>query len=327
MRKFFLTVLIFLAPSMAFAQGRTFEDLSKGANNTSDLEKVVGPFLQQCGTGDELPDLHCRAIRQYMQHKIGTQVFTTTVGSAALVFEPYDSVKFMYPVTVNGCLTCSRPMEFDPVLYAPNNKFFITTKVPTKIENDKPVGVDVGKFDIAVDPRELGAWTKKVQPFLQVQFLYRVVADRVWDPKIGAGITLHTGGFRVFNRCTGEVMFSNPPSSGPGPVDKRGCEEEKPVDAVPEKVLPERLTPSQILENMRSIRNQVNECYEQYQIPGVAEVSVTVEGATGAVTNVRLRGVFVGTPTGKCVTEQVQQLKFPQVKQKSTTFSFKYELR
>ncbi len=329
MRTILPIALFLLLPGLAFAQGKTFEDLAKTAKATSDMEKVVGPFLQQCGTGNELPDLHCRAIRQYMQHKIGTQIFTTTVGGGALAFAEYDSVKFVYPVTLNGCLTCSKPIEFDPVLFAPNNKFFITAKLPAKIEGNVPKGIDLGKFEIAVDPRELGKWTKNVQPFLQVQFLYRVMAEKVWDAKLGAGITLHTGGYRVFNRCSGEVLFSSPPSAGPVPVDKRGCPDagDKPVVEDPTKNLPEKLAPSQILDLMKGIRDKVDACYQQYQIPGVAEVSVTVTGKTGAVAGVKLRGAFADTPTGKCVSDAITAIKFPMFKNESLTFSYKYDLK
>jgi len=329
MRTFIPIALILLLPGLAFAQNKTFEDLSKTARSTSDMEKVVGPFLQQCGAGNELPDLHCRAIRSYMQHKISTQVFTTTVGGGALTFDTYDSVKFVYPVTLNGCLTCSKPIEFDPVLFAPNNKFFITAKLPTKIEGTVPRGLELGKFEISVDPRELGKWTKNVQPFLQVQFLYRVVAEKVWDVKLGAGITLHTGGYRVFNRCTGEVLFSSPASAGPVTPDLRNCPDSgaKPVVEDPTKNLPEKLVPSQILDSMKSIRDKIDVCYSQYQIPGVAEVSVSVTGKTGLVAGVKLRGAFADTPTGKCVADAVKELKFPLFKNETMTFSYKYELK
>jgi len=329
MRTFIPIALFLLLPGLAFAQNKTFEDLSKTARSTSDMEKVVGPFLQQCGASNELPDLHCRAIRSYMQHKIGTQVFTTTVGGGALAFDAYDSVKFVYPVTLNGCLTCSKPIEFDPVLFAPNNKFFITAKVPTKVEGTVPQGLELGKFEISVDPRELGKWTKTVQPFLQVQFLYRVVGEKVWDAKLGAGITLHTGGYRVFNRCSGEVLFSSPPSASPAPVDKRDCPDAnaKPVVEDPTKNLPTKLAPSQILEPMKSIRGKIDTCYEQYQIPGTAEVSVTLTGKTGEVANVKIRGSFSDTPTGKCVADAVKTLKFPAFANESMTFSYKYELK
>jgi len=329
MRTFIPVVLFMLLPGLALAQNKTFEDLSKTATPTSDMEKVVGPFLQQCGTGNDLPDLHCRAIRSYMQHKIGTKIFTTSVGGGALTFDTYDSVKFVYPVTLNGCLTCSKPIEFDPVLFSPNNKFFITAKVPTKVEANVPKGLELGKFEISVDPRELGNWTKTVQPFLQVQFLYRVVAEKVWDAKLGAGITLHTGGYRVFNRCSGEVLFSSPPSAGPAPVDKRNCPDAnaKPVVEDPTLNLPEKLAPTQILDRMKSIRDKVDTCYSQYQIPGVAEISVSVTGKTGEVAGVKLRGAFADTPTGKCVADAVKTLKFPAFKNETLTFSYKYELK
>lgn len=329
MRNFLAFVVVFTLPVLAFAQNKTFEDLAKGANPVTDLEKIVSPFLQQCGTGNDLPDLHCRAIRAYMQHRVKTQIFTTLVSQGALQFDAYDSVKFIYPVTLQGCVTCSRPAEFDPVLFASGNKFFITTKMPTKIEGNVPKGVELGKFEIPVDPRELGKWTQTVQPFLQVQFLFRVVADKVWDAKLGPGITLHTGGYRVFNRCSGEVLFSSPPSSGPGPVDKTGCPDTqaKPENQNPAQNLPEQLKPSQILENMKSIRDKVDACYAQYQIPGTADVSVTVAGATGQVSVVRVRGIFADTPTGQCVIDAVKELKFPLFRKESITFSYKYELK
>mgnify|MGYP005842353339 CR=1 FL=1 len=322
-------VLMLTLPVTVLAQNKSFEDLSKGANPVTHMEKVVGPFLQQCGTSSDLPDLHCRAIRAYMQHKVKTQIFTTIVSQEALQFDTYDSVKFVYPVTLLGCVTCKKPIELDPVLFAPNNKFFITTKMPSKIEGTVPKGIELGKFEIPVDPRELGKWTQTVQSFLQVQFLFRVVADKVWDAKLGPGITLHTGGWRVFNRCTGEVLFSSPPSTSSAPVDKTGCPDtqSKPEVKDPNQNLPEQLKPLEILENMKSIRDQIDACYAQYQIPGIAELSVTITGATGEVSGVKIRGTFADTPTGQCVADAVKSIKFPRFRKTTITFTYKYELK
>jgi hypothetical protein len=301
-----------------------FESRAKRTTHITQLEKVLGPFLQKCGTTNELPDLHCRAIRAYMQRKISQKLYSSYSLGTGLKFGKYNA-KFEYPVTVRGCITCGAPALFDPLLFK-SNKFFVTTRKPTKMVDNKPSGLDMGKFTIPVDPRELGKWTKTVKPFLRVQFLYKVMGSGVWDKKMGNGITLYMGGYRVYDHCTGKVYYSEPASKGLAPIDTKGCVKKvAKVNTGP--VLPKMPKSSKIRDLMRSIRPQIIGCYKQYQIPGKAKVKLYISGKDGKVFKVRVRGDFKGTPTGTCVVKVIKTLDFGKFTKKKISFKYNYSLQ
>ena len=53
-----------------------------------------------------------------------------------------------------------------------------------------------------------------MRPFLRAEFLFQP-ADAEWSFGPSRGYALKFVGGRVFNRCTGEVLASKPPSDGP----------------------------------------------------------------------------------------------------------------
>lgn len=318
-------VISFLSVGTAGAQD-TFEARYKRTKKVSSLEKVLAPFLQECGTGNTLPELHCRAIRNYMQRKISIHLYSTVAMDSALEFGQYDNLKFEYPVTVKGCVTCQKPAEFDPLLFK-HNKFWIVTRKPKSFKKGVFKGLEMGKFTIPVDPRKLGSWTKKVKPFLRVQFLFKVQKSGVWDKKMGHGITLYMGGYRVYNRCTGKVLYSEPASTGLAPTDKTGCEVLNKNKGPKGPKLPRLPKASKIRELMRSARDQVNGCYKQFQIPGTAKLKLYVVGKTGKVGKVRVTGDFKDTPTGACVVKVMNGLNFGKFTKKMLRFKYKYILK
>ncbi|MBN2725142.1 MAG: hypothetical protein JXR95_13845 [Deltaproteobacteria bacterium] len=321
-----LSAVIMLFTTGVSAQKKSFEKFASGSVFVSSMEKIAGPFLQKCGNTDELPDLHCRAIRSYMQRRVSTKTFRIFADSGALDFGEYDNTKFSYKVSVKGCVTCKKPVMFDPLLFG-QRSFLITAKKPTKLKNGLPEGVDLHSFEIPVDPRELGKWSVETKPYLRVEFLFRVEKSKVWDPKFGEGLTLTVGGYRVVNRCNGDVLYSDPPSKGKGQIVSDGCRKVVKIKKInPDKLLPKRPSNSVILGKMRSIREKIKECYTTYQIPGVAKLSIKVNGSDGKVSKVRLKGAFSETPTGSCITKHVESLVFPRFKNKKIVFSYKYVL-
>ncbi|MBU1239920.1 hypothetical protein KKF84_03220 [Myxococcota bacterium] len=325
-RIFTLTTLFSLFFTLSAHAADDFESRYKRTIHVNDLETVLGPFLQKCGKGNDLPQLQCRAIRSYMQRKISTQLYSAFARDEALTFGNYNNTKFEYPVTIKGCLTCGSPTVFDPLLFA-QNKFWVVTTPPKSFKNGTFQGVSLGKFTIPVDPRNLEGWTKKVKPFLRVQFLFKVQTAGVWKEKDGHGITLYLGGYRVYNRCTGKVLFSEPASSGKAPVDTAGCKLAA-TNANPKvPTLPKMPKSSKIRELMRSIRDKAVDCYKQFQIPGTAKLKVYVSGSTGKVSKVVLSGDYKDTPTGTCVLNLVNSLNFGKFRKKQISFKYKYELK
>ncbi|MBU1221840.1 hypothetical protein KKF34_04260 [Myxococcota bacterium] len=320
------TITVMTISFVANGQGKKkYEDLAKGSVLIDSMEKIAGPFLQKCGESDELPDLHCRAIRSYMQRKVASKTYRILVENA-LKFGEYDNTKFSYSAEILGCVTCNGGVNFDPLLFG-NRSFLIAAKQPKTVKNGVMTGIELSKFELPVDPRELGKWSKEEKPYLVVEFLFKVEKSKVWDPKLGDGLTLTIGGYRVVNRCSGKVMFSSPESAADGPIVSEGCKKAVKITKVdPDKLLPERPSSSQILSRMRSIGDKVKECYNTYQIPGEAQLRILVTGKDGKVAKVVLKGSFSDTPTGTCITGHVESLKFPRFKRKNIKFNYKYRL-
>lgn len=69
----------------------------------------------------------------------------------------------------------------------------------------------------------------------------------------------------------------------------------------------------EIRDGMEQLREPVHECFEQYGVPGHAQVTVRIE-ADGSVSSVELRDKFAGTPSGECVRKVVLGATFPRFK-------------
>ena len=140
-------------------------------------------------------------------------------------------------------------------------------------------------------------------------------------------------GMRVFNRCTGEVLVSRPPSTGiadmPGIDD--GCKVREPDDDPSQRAdsaegLPPELSKDVISKAMGTLRAQVFACYEKYRVPGRAQLDYVIAG-NGTVRSVRLEGAFLGTPTGTCVLEAAQNARFQSFAGERQQFSYPFFLR
>jgi hypothetical protein len=77
---------------------------------------------------------------------------------------------------------------------------------------------------------------------------------------------------------------------------------------------------------MGKIKGRVASCYDQFKVPGMANVSVTI-GKTGRVSNASVSGAFAGTPTGECVTKAVRGASFPPFKGAAQTINYPFILR
>ena len=75
---------------------------------------------------------------------------------------------------------------------------------------------------------------------------------------------------------------------------------------------------------MRRILPGIRACHDKYKKDGRVEVQVTVKPDGSAGT--RLRGAFVGTPTGFCVLGQVQRARFPRFSGRAFTFTYPFVL-
>ncbi len=90
--------------------------------------------------------------------------------------------------------------------------------------------------------------------------------------------------------------------------------------------LPETLSRGNIQKGMRSIKGQVQGCYDRFKVPGLASVQITI-GRNGRVKGAKVKGVFSGTPTGSCVKKAARGARFPKFKGTPITITYPFILR
>ena len=147
-------------------------------------------------------------------------------------------------------------------------------------------------------------------------------------------------GARVYNRCTGDVLVSKPPSTGDRPTARRpghedptcagaksrGRAREAATPPPASDELPPQLSKTLIADAMAKIRPQVFACYQQFKSPGTLELIYVVAG-NGTVQSVAVGPAFAGTPTGQCVLEAAKDARFPAFKLDQQKFTYPFFLR
>lgn len=85
------------------------------------------------------------------------------------------------------------------------------------------------------------------------------------------------------------------------------------------------LTKGDIVWGMAKIKPRVAACFDRFQVPGLANVGVTIE-PDGHVEHASVSGSFHHTATGACVEEAVEDARFPPSKT-ATSINYPFMLR
>jgi hypothetical protein len=93
-------------------------------------------------------------------------------------------------------------------------------------------------------------------------------------------------------------------------TNRRGGEEPKPKKVATAAVLPS-LSQSDIVSAMRAVQPRVKECYNQYKVAGIANVSISISKGGRIASATVTPGKFAGTPSGTCVEAAAKTAKFP----------------
>lgn len=72
---------------------------------------------------------------------------------------------------------------------------------------------------------------------------------------------------------------------------------------------------------MKAVQPRVKECYNQYKVPGIANVSIAVSKG-GRIASASVSGKFAGTPSGSCVEAAAKTAKFPPCEAMSFPWPF-----
>lgn len=112
------------------------------------------------------------------------------------------------------------------------------------------------------------------------------------------------------------------PRRGPAPKPAAGGAE-APAAA---GALPERLSRSQIMDAMSTVKGRVQACYDRYKVPGLTNVQIKIAGS-GRVDSAAVEGLFAGTETGACVEAAVRGARFPAFAAPSMSVKYPFMLR
>jgi hypothetical protein len=238
-----------------------------------------------------------------------------------------------YHVVLAGCVACTKPVAIGHA----KEPRFVTLKVPDKQADSLPAAVSLSRntfgFDSLADAKR---WLDTERPFLRAEFLFQpqIVGD-VWTFGASHGVALKLVGARVYNRCTGDVLVSKPPSTamidrpGPGREDpscKARAAEANAAPPPPPEDRPAQLSQALIADAMAKIRPQVFACYQQFKVPGMLELAFVIAG-NGTVQSVSVSPAWRGTPTGLCVRDAVKDAHFPPFQLDEQKFTYPFFLR
>jgi hypothetical protein len=321
------------APVTATATPTTYEALAKGATRTSDVATLLGAFIDKCDAEKrELERARCRTTQAYLRATLPQRTFVTPADDTAVIaVSEYDGGIKGYHVAIAGCVACTKPV----VVGRARERRLITLREPEKDAETLPKAVEVSRnalgFDNLVEAKK---WLDHVRPLLRAEFLFQP-ADNEWSFGPSRGYALKFVGARVFNRCTGEVLASKPPSVGLADLPTGSREDDACVksgdvagrdDASDDLKLPDELPHDAIADAMTRIRPQVFACYARFKVPGTAELMYVVAG-NGMVQSIRVGGSFDGTPTGACVLDAGKNAQFVPFKAPQQQFTYPFFLR
>ena len=315
-----------------------YETLGQGAVRTQDVATLLSSFVERCtGEKRELDRARCRATTAYLRRSLPKRTFAFVTDDPAVIsVSDYDAAVKGYHLALAGCVACTNPIAVG----RSGEPRLVTVKVPDKDAETLTKAVALSRntfgFDNLADAKR---WHDAERPYLRAEFLFQpqMIGD-VWTFGSNRGIALKLVGARVYNRCTGDVLVSKPPSTtmaqrpGPGHEDPtcaaakaaQTASEATPPPAADE--LPTQLSKALIADAMAKIRPQVFACYQQFKSPGTLEL-IYVVASNGTVQSVAVGPAFAGTPTGMCVQQVAKDARFPAFKLDQQKFTYPFFLR
>ena len=340
----------------AAADASTFEEAAKNAAAAPELDALVAPYLEDCAKSRrEIDRARCRGMRSFVKDTLPQQTYTTIVDSPNVVsVSSYDAAIKGFRVRLMGCLTCEKPVVVGPG----TQKRFVTLKVPDKHAGSFGSASALAESTVSFDGvPEARAWEAKVKPHLRAQFVFKP-SSKQWTYRSHRGLAFAPVATRVFNRCTGEVIFSSPRSTSNVPVGEEveGCKPAAaPVatasaraekdggdrTAAPAQAtstsegrnkeglegLPDTARGGGDFQALRPVNSTMRACDSKFRTRGSVDLEFQVPGQGGAAQVVRARGQLGGTEVAQCLLDAVRKVQFPQFQRASQTFSFSVRLQ
>jgi hypothetical protein len=315
-----LTGLTGLAAFATSAVAETFEEIAVDAHKLPDAGALVFPFADACKLSGDMARRACQGIRTARQAALAGKRWVT-ISKSGVGFGKFD-VKGQVPVIARGCVLCTpaKP-EGEP--------WYIVAKGVLTSGETGLAGPDLGQtMQRVADEATAQKFAADAQ--LSTELVFALTADKPVAKGGSNALTADVLAWRIVDRCTGEVLLSQPESAAAaapsGRPEECGGTVGKPKDVPKDDGLPVQLSRWDVQRGMSAVRGAVQECHKKYQIPGNANAVVEIN-TDGSVKSVSLKGDFVGTPTGTCLIKVVQGAKFPAFKKGPMRVDYPFILR
>ena len=181
---------------------------------TQDVATLLSSFVERCtGEKRDLDRARCRATTAYLRRSLPKRTFAfVTDDPAVIAVSDYDAAVKGYHVALAGCVACTKPITVG----RSGEPRLVTVKVPDKDAETLTKAVSLSRNTFGFDSlAEAKQWLDSERPFLRAEFLFQPDAGSTeWTFAGKSGVALKLLGARIYNRCTGDVLVSKPPSTG-----------------------------------------------------------------------------------------------------------------
>jgi hypothetical protein len=304
----------------AVAAPGTFEEAARAAAPANDLGMLVSAFSEDCrARHDALGRARCQQAHAFLKTRLPARTFAVSRDAGEVLgISDYDLRTKGVRLTVAGCIACKQPVEVG------TDKRYVTLKKPGGgTLGTLPAAVEVARANINfATSGEAEAWAKAVKPYLRTEILFQP-ADDPWALGPNRGYAFKLVGVRVSQRCTGEVVFSQPPSQGPAP--RETCTAPAASAEAPGKPddpsAAEELSSAAINQAMAAVKPDIDSCTKHFKMPGTAYLAFTVAGS-GQPQNVTVEGNAAGTALAQCLIDAGVRAKFPPFRRDVQRFKY-----
>src|SRR6185369_7242413 len=137
-----------------------------------------------------------------------------------------------FRVALSGCIACTKPVAIGGTDRTAGARRMITVSAPRKDGSSLSSAVEIARGAVGFESvPEAKRWLTEVRPALRAELVFRP-AEEEWTFGAHRGYALELLAGRIYNRCTGEIVLSKPPSQGIADRPPPGREHEDPACAV-----------------------------------------------------------------------------------------------
>ncbi len=300
-----------------------FEATAEGATvlTRADLTGLAWALTAACTDGDDLAQRQCKGVRDARARAARATTYLVDGDAGAVTLGAWQPETKSAPVVLRGCVACTEPVGG---LYIVGSKAAPTwngavAQAAILHERARPFKDEAGATAAAARP-------------LRAQLVVRIAAATggMWERDGKRGIAVDVLGYRLYDRCTGELISASA-GSAPVPADPKACgaavaaaegaTEAEAAPVAPAPVLPAQLDARDIKAAMRPVVEAARECFDRYGVAGSSRLVYTV-GGDGTVLAYELTGFFAQTPTGTCIDKAARAATFPKVQKKKFAFTY-----